>query len=202
MTFTIPNLLSLLRMGLIPLFIIMVVNGDPPKALLIFLVAGVTDALDGFIARFWKQQSPLGAYLDPMADKLLLTTAYVVLAIPSLNHGGTQIPAWVTILVIARDVLIVAVALVLSLAAGIRNFPRRRSARSTPSSRWRPCSWSSSRGSSGTSAGSSWRRRPPSTWWPASRSPPGSHYIYLFSHRTVRDELKERPGEAATDTRF
>jgi cardiolipin synthase len=122
MTFTIPNLLSLLRMGLIPLFVIMVMNGDAPKALLIFVVAGVTDALDGFIARFWKQQSPLGAYLDPMADKLLLTTAYVVLSIPSLNHG-TQIPAWVTILVIARDVLIVAVALVLYLAAGVRKFP-------------------------------------------------------------------------------
>ena len=58
-----------------------------------------------------------------MADKLLLTTAYVVLSIPSLNHGGTQIPPWVTILVIARDVLIVVVALVLYLAAGVRKFP-------------------------------------------------------------------------------
>ena len=123
MTFTIPNLLSLLRMGLIPLFVIMVMNGDAPKALLIFVVAGVTDALDGFIARFWKQQSLLGAYLDPMADKLLLTTAYVVLSIPSLNHGGAQIPPWMTILVIARDVLIVVVALVLYLAAGVRKFP-------------------------------------------------------------------------------
>ena len=122
MTFTIPNLLSLLRMGLIPLFVILVMNGSSGKALLLFVVAGVTDALDGFIARFWKQQSLLGAYLDPIADKLLLTTAYVVLSIPSLNHG-TQIPAWITILVIARDVLIVVVALVLYLAAGIRKFP-------------------------------------------------------------------------------
>jgi cardiolipin synthase len=122
MTFTIPNLLSLLRMGLIPLFVILVMNGSSGKALLLFVVAGVTDALDGFIARFWKQQSLLGAYLDPIADKLLLTTAYVVLSIPSLNHG-TQIPAWITILVIARDVLIVSVALVLYLAAGIRKFP-------------------------------------------------------------------------------
>jgi cardiolipin synthase (CMP-forming) len=122
MTFTIPNLLSLLRMGLIPLFVILVMNGSAGKALLLFVVAGVTDALDGFIARFWKQQSLLGAYLDPIADKLLLTTAYVVLSIPSLNHG-TQIPAWITILVIARDVLIVVVALVLYLAAGIRKFP-------------------------------------------------------------------------------
>jgi cardiolipin synthase len=122
MIFTIPNLLSILRMGLIPLFIILVVNGDAPKALLLFVVAGVTDALDGFIARFWHQQSLLGAYLDPMADKLLLTTAYVVLSIPSLNHG-TQIPPWITILVIARDVLLVSVALVLYLAAGVKKFP-------------------------------------------------------------------------------
>ena len=122
MTFTIPNLLCLLRMGLVPLFIITLVNGDPRKALLIFVVAGVTDALDGFIARFWKQQSLLGAYLDPIADKILLTSAYVVLSIPSLNHG-VQIPLWVTILVIARDVLLVVVALVLYLAAGVRKFP-------------------------------------------------------------------------------
>jgi cardiolipin synthase (CMP-forming) len=122
MTFTIPNLLTLLRMGLVPLFIIALVNGDAKKALLIFLVAGVTDALDGFIARFWRQQSLLGAYLDPIADKLLLTSAYVVLSIPSVTHG-TPIPLWVTILVIARDVLIVVIALVLYLAAGVRKFP-------------------------------------------------------------------------------
>lgn len=122
MIFTIPNLLTLLRMGLIPLFIITLVNGDPRKALLIFVVAGVTDALDGAIARFWKQQSLLGAYLDPIADKLLLMSAYVVLSIPGLSHTA-PIPLWVTILVIARDVLIVAVALILYLAAGIRKFP-------------------------------------------------------------------------------
>jgi len=123
MTFTIPNLLTLLRMGLVPLFIIAVVNGDSTKALLIFVAAGVTDLLDGFIARFWEsQRSPLGGYLDPVADKLLLTSAYVVLSIPGLTHGA-PIPLWVTILVIARDVLLVTVALVLYLAAGVRRFP-------------------------------------------------------------------------------
>jgi cardiolipin synthase (CMP-forming) len=122
MRFTVPNLISLLRMGLVPLFIITVVNGDWRKALLIFVVAGVTDALDGFIARFWNQKSLLGAYLDPIADKLLLTSAYVVLSIPSLNRGA-EIPLWVTILVIARDVLIVVAALALYLAAGVRAFP-------------------------------------------------------------------------------
>ena len=122
MKFTIPNFLSLLRMGLIPLFIIAILDGESRKALLIFAVAGLTDALDGFIARFWNQQSPLGAYLDPIADKLLLTSAYILLSFPNLNPGA-QIPLWVTVLVIARDVLMVIVALVLYLAAGIRKFP-------------------------------------------------------------------------------
>lgn len=122
MKFTIPNFLSLLRMGLVPLFIIAVIDGESRKALLIFLIAGVTDALDGFIARFANQQSLLGAYLDPIADKLLLTSAYVALAIPQLNHGA-PIPLWVTVLVIARDLLIVVIALILYLAAGVRRFP-------------------------------------------------------------------------------
>lgn len=122
MKFTIPNFLSLLRMGLIPLFIIAVLDGESRKALLIFGIAGLTDALDGFIARFWNQQSPLGAYLDPIADKLLLTSAYIVLSFPTLNHGA-EIPVWVTVLVIARDVLMVAVALILYLAAGVKKFP-------------------------------------------------------------------------------
>jgi cardiolipin synthase len=122
MSLTVPNLLSLLRMGLVPFFIIAVIDGQPRRALLLFVVAGVTDALDGAIARIWKQQSLLGAYLDPIADKLLLTSAYVALAFPSLNQG-TQIPVWVTVLVIARDVLILVMALVLFLALGIKSFP-------------------------------------------------------------------------------
>jgi cardiolipin synthase len=120
--FTIPNFLSLLRMGLVPLFIIAVINGDARKALLIFLVAGITDALDGLIARLAHQQSLLGAYLDPIADKLLLTSAYVALSIPQLNHGA-PIPLWVTVLVLSRDLLIVVMALIMYLAAGVRRFP-------------------------------------------------------------------------------
>jgi cardiolipin synthase (CMP-forming) len=117
-----PNLLSILRMGLIPLFVIAVLDGRPGRALLVFAIAGITDALDGAIARFWKQQTALGAYLDPAADKLLLVTAYVVLAIPNL-HAGMVIPAWVTALVITRDVVIVVVALILYVAGGINRFP-------------------------------------------------------------------------------
>ncbi len=122
MKFTIPNLLSVLRMGLVPLFIIAVLDGQSLRALILFLVAGVTDALDGFIARFANQQSLLGTYLDPIADKILLTSAYISLSIPSLNHGA-QIPVWITVLVIARDLLIVVMAVILALAAGIRTFP-------------------------------------------------------------------------------
>jgi cardiolipin synthase (CMP-forming) len=122
MSFTIPNLLSLLRMALVPPFIIALINGQMKRALLIVVVAGVSDALDGFIARFFNQQSLLGSYLDPLADKLLVTAAYITLALPGL-HGGFQIPAWVTIVVIARDLLLVIVALVLYLAANVRRFP-------------------------------------------------------------------------------
>lgn len=120
--FNVPNLISLLRMAMVPVFVITVLDGDPRGALLIFGLAGLTDALDGFVARFWKQQTALGAYLDPAADKLLLVTAYVVLAIPNL-HPGYVIPAWVSALVITRDVVIVVVALLLYLAAGVSRFP-------------------------------------------------------------------------------
>lgn len=122
MKFTIPNLISVLRMGLVPLFIIAVLEGQSLRALILFLVAGLTDALDGFIARFANQQSLLGAYLDPIADKILLTAAYIALTIPSLNHG-VQIPVWITVLVIGRDVLLVVVGLILYMAGGIRKFP-------------------------------------------------------------------------------
>jgi len=122
MSLTVPNLLSLLRMGLVPFFIIAVIDGQPRRALAIFVAAGVTDALDGAIARIYHQQSLLGSYLDPIADKLLLTSAYVMLSIPALNHG-TPVPVWVTVLVLTRDVLLIAVALVLHLALGVKKFP-------------------------------------------------------------------------------
>lgn len=123
MTFSLPNLLSLLRMGLIPLFVIAVLRGEPVKALLVFAAAGLSDALDGFLARVLDQRSLLGAYLDPIADKLLLTTAFIVLTVRGPSSAGVEIPVWVTVLVIARDVLVVVVALALALAAGVRDFP-------------------------------------------------------------------------------
>ena len=122
MSLTIPNLLSLARMGMVPLFIIAVIEGRTWQPLLLFVAAGLTDALDGLIARFWNQQSKLGTYLDPAADKLLLVAAYASLAVPGLGREVT-IPIWITVLVIARDVLIVIVALILYLALGISRFP-------------------------------------------------------------------------------
>jgi cardiolipin synthase len=117
-----PNLLSLLRMGLVPIFVIAITRGETGEALAIFLIAGVTDALDGFIARFRGQQTTLGTFLDPAADKLLLTAGYVVLTIDRLTPELT-IPLWVTILVIARDVLIVVTAAALYAAQEVRSFP-------------------------------------------------------------------------------
>jgi len=117
-----PNLLSLLRMGLVPIFVIAITRGETGEALAIFLIAGVTDALDGFIARFRGQQTTLGTFLDPAADKLLLTAGYVVLTIDRLTPELT-IPLWVTILVIARDVLIVVTAAALYAAQDVKSFP-------------------------------------------------------------------------------
>lgn len=119
---TIPNLLSVLRIALIPLFILAVVYGHPTAALFLFLGAGLTDALDGFIARFFDQRSELGAFLDPMADKLMLTATYVALALPETGIAH-PIPVWVPVLTIARDVIIVTLSLILNLSFGIRSFP-------------------------------------------------------------------------------
>lgn len=122
MTVGLANLLTLLRMGLVPLFIIAVLEGHPGQALVVFAVAGVTDALDGFVARWSGTITRVGIYLDPVADKLLLMTAFVVLALPG-DRAGLTIPVWITVLVLTRDALIVIVALVLYLALGHVDFP-------------------------------------------------------------------------------
>ncbi len=97
----IPNLISILRIILTPLFLIYLIDHAFTKALVVFIIAGISDAVDGFIARVWHRKTALGAHLDPIADKLLLSTAFISLAIMEF------IPAWLTVLVISRDVLIV-----------------------------------------------------------------------------------------------
>ena len=119
---TLPNILTLVRMAIVPLFIIALLEGEPRRALILFVAAGLTDGLDGFLARQFKQQSLLGMYLDPAADKLLLVSAYVMLAVPNL-HQGLVIPLWLTVLVFARDVLIVVTAGILYVALKIPMFP-------------------------------------------------------------------------------
>jgi cardiolipin synthase len=118
---TIANQLTILRIILIPGFVLLVVYGYLGWALIVFLTAGVTDALDGLIARRAGQRTSLGAWLDPMADKLLLVTTFIILTLPGVpltNH----LPLWLTVFVISRDVVIVGVVAIVTLAAGPRTF--------------------------------------------------------------------------------
>lgn len=102
---TLPNALTLLRILAVPFFAIAVWYGHLWEALTIFVAAGLTDLLDGWIARKFNQTSALGAFLDPAADKLLMTTAFILMALPK-DHLKMPIPAWVAILSISRDVVI------------------------------------------------------------------------------------------------
>jgi cardiolipin synthase len=118
---TFANQLTILRIVLIPAFVLLVVYGRLGAALLVFMTAGATDALDGLIARRAGQRTSLGAWLDPLADKLLLVTTFIVLTIPALpltNH----LPLWLTVAVISRDVVIVSVVAIVNLAVGPRTF--------------------------------------------------------------------------------
>lgn len=118
---TVANQLTLLRMLLIPAFVIQVLYGWIGWALVTFLTAGITDALDGLIARRAGQKTTLGAWLDPMADKLLLVSAFVVLTVPE-SSLRFRIPLWLTILVISRDLAIVLTVAVVNLAIGRKTF--------------------------------------------------------------------------------
>jgi cardiolipin synthase len=113
---TAPNLLSLLRICLAPFLVATVLEAHYALSLGLFVAAGLTDALDGRLARVLKQRSQLGQYLDPVADKLLLSTLFL-----ALTHQGL-IPVTVTALVFGRDVGIVVVAAILYAAAGRREF--------------------------------------------------------------------------------
>jgi cardiolipin synthase (CMP-forming) len=121
MNLTTANQLTILRMLLIPVFVILLIYGYRGWALLMFMVAGLTDLLDGLIARLAGEKTTLGAWLDPMADKLLLVTMFIVLTLPGIGLAN-QLPIWFTILVISRDVAIVATVAVVNLAVGPRTF--------------------------------------------------------------------------------
>jgi cardiolipin synthase len=121
---TIPNVLTFLRMALIPVFAILLVYGREGWALVVFTIAGVSDGIDGFLARRFKQESELGTIIDPIADKLLMTVAFVMLTIPSVlgTPRHLPVPFWVTASVIGRDVLIIAVAGAINVMTGFRGF--------------------------------------------------------------------------------
>jgi len=99
--FNLPNKLTIARILLIPFFIIFLVKEYRIVAIVVFALAGLTDALDGFLARTLDQKSRLGSFLDPIADKLLINTSFMTLAILK------RLPAWFAMIVITRDLLIV-----------------------------------------------------------------------------------------------
>lgn len=114
---TVPNQLTFLRLAFLPFFIMAIHYERYSWALGILFAAGVSDALDGLLARGLNQKTPLGAYLDPIADKLLLSSSFVVLAMEK------KIAWWLTIMVLSRDVLLLVVAAVILIVQGYRPFP-------------------------------------------------------------------------------
>lgn len=108
---TIPNFITIFRFLLVPAVVLSLLSGDVGWALALFAVAGLSDAADGFIARQFNQRSELGAYLDPMADKILLVSVFVVLGVMG------ELPLWLVVAAVSRDALIVA-AVVLSAVMG------------------------------------------------------------------------------------
>lgn len=120
--FVTPNQLTVLRMALVPLFILLVTYDLWGWALATFLLAGVTDLLDGLIARRWKKKTDLGTVLDPLADKILLVSSFVVFTFSS-DPLAVRLPLWLTITVIGRDLLLVVSVLVFNLTVGRRAFP-------------------------------------------------------------------------------
>ncbi|HEY7784192.1 MAG TPA: CDP-alcohol phosphatidyltransferase family protein [Pyrinomonadaceae bacterium] len=123
---TVPNMLTVFRMVLIPVFVTLIFYRRFSLALAVFVLAGLTDGLDGLLARRFDQQSQLGTILDPVADKLMLVTAFVVLSLravfPQPVPSHLPIPFWVTVAVISRDVFIIVGAAAINIMTGFRGF--------------------------------------------------------------------------------
>jgi cardiolipin synthase len=123
---TVPNLLTVFRMVLIPVFVSLLFYQRFILALAIFVFAGVTDGLDGLLARRFNQKSQLGTILDPIADKLMLVTSFVVLSMrsvfPQPLPSHLPVPFWVTVAVISRDVFILVGAAAINIVTGFRGF--------------------------------------------------------------------------------
>ena len=118
---TLPNFITLMRLAMVPFFVLAVSERDFKLALWILIIAGITDSFDGWLARRMDMRSRIGAYLDPLADKILITVAYITLTIPFGQE--VVIPLWLTILALFRDFMIMFVAGVLYIVEGLREFP-------------------------------------------------------------------------------
>jgi cardiolipin synthase len=117
---TVANQLTMLRMALVPLLVVLIVYDEFGWALVVFVVSGVTDLLDGLIARLGHQKTTLGAMLDPMADKVLLSSSFV-----ALTWGAglrSRIPIWLTVTTLSRDAIILVSVSVINLTLGRRMF--------------------------------------------------------------------------------
>ncbi len=119
---TYANQLTILRMAFVPVFLILVAYGYPRACLAVFVAAGLTDLLDGFIARTFSQNSTLGELLDPIADKLLLVSSFIALTVQK-EVFDLRIPLWLTITAISRDVLLLSGGLAIRLTLGKHRFP-------------------------------------------------------------------------------
>jgi cardiolipin synthase len=114
--FTASNQITLLRLLFVPVFAILILDRNYRMALVVLTAAAVSDVLDGLLARLLRQESALGVALDPIADKILMTTGYITLSL----RGA--LPWWLTVVVLSRDVAILTTALIISLVAGYRPF--------------------------------------------------------------------------------
>lgn len=111
-----PNLLTMLRLFILPFLVITILDGHWPLAFVLLWIAGISDGLDGLLARMLEQRTTLGLYLDPIADKLLLSTLFLV-----LTHVGV-IPRYVTVLVFSRDLGILLISTLLFVTNTLRDF--------------------------------------------------------------------------------
>src|SRR5207244_8521974 len=116
---TTANQLTILRIVFVPVFIILLVYDEIGWALGTFVAAGITDVLDGLIARRFRQRTSIGAVLDPLADKLLMTSSIVILSLPQMDFLNT-VPRWLMIVIIFRDAFILLVSLIVVLMVGWR----------------------------------------------------------------------------------
>jgi cardiolipin synthase len=121
---TVANQLTMLRMSMVPLLVLLALDRQFTWALVVFVVASLTDALDGYIARHGHQTTTLGALLDPIADKLLVGSTFAVMTWSSVVTY--PMPLWLTVPLLFRDVMLVVGVLLVSLTSGIKDFPPSR----------------------------------------------------------------------------